>query len=455
MESLMKKDTIKDALGISIAISPKMKKAIRSWYKAYIEESEWLNKDVESLNLPASIASEVARLATVESEINVSGSLRADYINEQLSIIKDNLKEIVETASSVGGVIFKPYIQNRKIMFDYIYQDEMFPFKFDGAGNITGVIFPSYIFKGKTKYTRLEIHDFNSTKYTIENRAFVSRDIRVDTNEIRDLGAPIPLQSVKEWEDLEEKIELEGLEKPLFSYFKIPLANNIDRKSPLGVSVYARAMKDIKKADIQAARIDWEYESKETAIDVDENMLTTDFYGTRVLPKGKERMFRTYSGEAFSESNKIKYFSPDIRDQSFYNGLNNILKRIEFNCGLAYGTLSDPQNVDKTAEEIKASKQRSWQMIHDTQTSLESAIIDLIDCMDSICTIEDLVAVGKIECVCNWSDSVIADADKERQQDMQEVTVGLLPMWKYKMKWQGLTKEEALNEIEDISNIEY
>ena len=40
------------------------------------------------------------------------------------------------------------------------------------------------------------------------------------------------------------------------------------------------------------------------------------------------------------------------RDASFFNGLNQQLRRIEFNSNLAYGTLSDPNNTDKTAEEI-------------------------------------------------------------------------------------------------------
>ena len=45
-------------------------------------------------------------------------------------------------------------------------------------------------------------------------------------------------------------------------------------------------------------------------------------------------------------------FSPDIRSDPLFKGFNAQLKLIEFNCSLAYGTISDPQNVDKTAEEI-------------------------------------------------------------------------------------------------------
>ena len=59
------------------------------------------------------------------------------------------------------------------------------------------------------------------------------------------------------------------------------------------------------------------------------------------------------------DKEQYKVFAPPIRDKSLINGFNAILRRVEFNSGLAYGTLSDLNTVDKTAEEIKTSKQRS------------------------------------------------------------------------------------------------
>lgn len=69
------------------------------------------------------------------------------------------------------------------------------------------------------------------------------------------------------------------------------------------------------------------------------------------LPKGKERLFRMMDFDDDKEQYKV--FAPPIRDKSLINGFNAILRRVEFNSGLAYGTLSDLNTVDKTAEEIK------------------------------------------------------------------------------------------------------
>ena len=62
------------------------------------------------------------------------------------------------------------------------------------------------------------------------------------------------------------------------------------------------------------------------------------------MPKGRERLFRMMDMDDNNE--KYKVYSPAIRDESLFNGMNNILRRIEFNCGLAYGTLSNPEAVE-------------------------------------------------------------------------------------------------------------
>lgn len=450
------KDSIKDALGLSTAIGPKMKQAIRNWYKAYMNDSTWLNKDVKSLNLAATISSEIARLVTIENEIEITGSPRADFIRKQLDYFDINKKIIVELASATGGVVFKPYVSNGMIEIDFVYQDEIIPFRFDGNGEITGIIFPSYSFSGNRKFTRLEIHDFKDGVYRIQNKCFVSKDTYINTNEIRNLGSEVSLTSVDEWKGIVPDVTISGINAPWFSFFRIPIANNIDRKSPLGVSVYARGIEDIRKADIQAMRYDWEFESKETAIETEEDYLSTDIYGTRNLPKGKERMYRLYHKESYNgEQPLFKHFSPDIRDESFARGMDKYFKRIEFNCGLAYGTISDPQNVDKTAEEIKSSKQRSYQLVKDIQGSLEKSIIRLIDIIDDMATAYQLAPLGEYTTSFVWDDSIIVDAEKERMQDLQEVRDGLLPEWKYKVKWQGMTETQAKAELSSNKGITF
>ena len=51
----------------------------------------------------------------------------------------------------------------------------------------------------------------------------------------------------------------------------------------------------------------------------------------------------------------------------------------------------------------------------------------------------------------------MTDTEKQRNIDLQEVNAGLMPEWKYKVKWQGMSEEEAKREVAENSDdgIEY
>lgn len=150
-------------------------------------------------------------------------------------------------------------------------------------------------------------------------------------------------------------------------------------------------------------------------------------------------------------------FSPSLRDENYANGYNNILKRIEFNCGLSYGDLSDPQALEKTAQEIRTSKQRKYATVTAIQTTLQSALEHLVYILNIYAIGLNRSNLKEVELEINWGDSVLVDSETQRAIDMQEVAAGLLPKWRYKMKWQGLTEEQAKAEVneENENGIEY
>ena len=92
-------------------------------------------------------------------------------------------------------------------------------------------------------------------------------------------------------------------------------------------------------------------------------------------------------GGNIGEDGMFHEWTPSLREENILRGLDAILKRIEYACGLAYGTLSDPASVEKTATEIKASKQRTYATVTDTQKALQSALERLIWAMDVWTTI--------------------------------------------------------------------
>ena len=126
------------------------------------------------------------------------------------------------------------------------------------------------------------------------------------------------------------------------------------------------------------------------------------------------------------------------------------MRLIEFDCNLAYGTLSDPNNTDKTAEEIKASKQRSYSFVASCQTALQKALEDLVDAMSFWCDIYNLCPSGPCHLSFVWDDSIVVDSEKERQSDREDVAMGAMALWEYRAKYYGETMEQAKAAIQEI-----
>lgn len=445
---------IKRQLGITIAVSEAMADAQQLWHDMYVGEPPWKDKTTQTLRLPASIAREIARLITIEMQADVSGSARAEWLSAQLQPLLHALRMRTEVAVAHGGMAFKPYIKGDRIIVDCIRADAFFPVSYDDEGSITEAVFVDRKTIGQQYYTRLEHHKLDGTFYTIRNRAFRSHNKAA-------LEMEIPLFSVAEWADLQPETVIENVERPLFSYFRPALANNIDPSSPLGISVYAEAWELIRDADRQYSRYLWEYEGGELAIDA-----STDLFEAKIkrvykkdgtyteevnhrLPKGRERLYRLVGASA-AESGQamgMKAWTPTLRDESYKNGLNAILQLVEFACGLAFGTLSDPQSVDKTATEIRASKQRSYAMIADMQAALESALRQLIDCMDVLATAAGLAPAGAYDASFSWDDSIIVDTDVEFARRMQLTQAGILRPEALYAWYFGCSEEQALEQM--------
>lgn len=447
MNKLLNKGTIQNELKVDIAVTDRMANNIDLWIKLYENRAPWLSKTVKSANLSASIASEIARLVTIEFESEIVNN---DYLNEQYQTVIKNIRRYTEYACAKGGLVFKPYINGSNIEVDYVQADGFYPTAYNSRGEITGAVFVETKVEGEYRYTRLEYHNLTSEGYKITNTAFMSRTAQL-ISDIEDLGKQVPLSAVDDWAGLEPEVTITNVDKPLFCYFKMPGANTIEPSSPLGVSVFSRAIGLIREADKQYSRILWEYEGSELAIDADVDLFTKDRNGNSIMPEGKERLYRKLDMQ--DNNSKWNVFSPAIRDSNLFNGFNQLLRRIEFNCGLAYGTISDVQDVDKTATEIKASKQRSYSTVKDIQNSLQDTLEHLAYVMNVWAVIAGLSDNSDYEMSFNWDDSIIIDKDADLLSMQQDVASGLIRPELYIAKKYGVTEKEALKMMPDTASL--
>ena len=440
----------------STFITDEMATAIDRWAHLYANKAPWLEKHEQSIGLPSSIAREISTLVTLEMQATVSDPsskgaqddksevlTRASFIKKVFDGIMPQIQVHTEYACALGGIVFKPYVSDQTVAIDYVQADDFYPITFNSRGEIRSAIFMERKRTAHEFFTRMERHDLTNEDYIITNRAFRSY---ADN----DIGTEIPLAEVEEWADIQPETHIANVDFPLFAYFKIPQGNIVDKHSQLGVSVFARADSSglLKEADKQWQRFMWEYEGGEMAIDASEDAFkhvrTKNGEMIPVLPEGKERLFRMNGiSTTDNTSELLKTYAPALRDSSYSEGLNNILMRVEDACGLARGTFSDVNDQVRTATELKISRQRSYATVTSIQRSLERSLNTLAKSVDALATLYNLAPAGEYSIAYVWDDSIVVDADAEREKDRTDVHDGLMLPWEYRVKWYGETEEKA------------
>lgn len=457
--------TVENVLHITPTISAQMRDAIELWEDMYKDHSPWLTENIRSLGLPALIASEKARTATIEMDIKITGeNERATFLANNFVKIRQSIREQLEYGIALGGFVIKPYVlqgpDGKYIMeFNYTKACDFYPLSFSPEGRVTEAAFIDRIITKDVVYSKVEYHKLDGTDLYIYNYAFEAKRLVDNTRHQSDLGNPISLTSIPAWASLQPEVKIEGIDTLLFAYFRMPEANTVDLDSPLGASGFSRAVDLIEKADNLYSDLLWEFEGSQLAIDVDitalNPIMTTDKHGNRVqkevLPKLQDRLYR--HSLDLGDDNTYNVFSPTIRDTSIINGLNNQLMRIEDVCAISRGTLSVVSTSEaRTATELKILKQRSFAANADIQKELQHTFETVINIMDKYCDLYEITPAGDYEVAYKWDDSIIVDKDTERQADLLDINAGLMSKVEYRMKWYGETEVQAEQAIEKIND---
>lgn len=423
----------------NLPVDDVMTSNIDLWESIYTDDAPWVDNDkVVSIGIAKTICQTLASQVLSEVEIKIEGngeelSPRAQYLEEQIEKhLLPNLKQKIEKAMATGGMVFRPYINGNDVNIDFCRQGEFVPLGFDDDGKMIDVAFEEHIIDGKITYTRIERQSFDGETDLISNTAYQSKSST--------LGNKIKLEDVDEWKDIDDDV-LFNYDNTMYGYYKVPIANNVDMDSPLGISVFAPAINLIKKADHQFSRLDWEYEGGQMAIDITEDAIIDG-----QMDDTTDRLYRQVDSQ-----DTYKVFNPSLRDTNFQSGLQEYKKNIEDTVGLSRGSISDPTSDVRTATEMRILKQRSYNTLKDNQTALEKALIDLIDAMAFLSQTYQGVD-GEYNITINWNDSVLEDYQTELNRHLQLMDAGIESRVEVRMWAMGETKEvaiEKLNQIDD------
>ena len=442
---------------IESPLSTDMVNALDAWYQMYTNQPSYLSEEVSTLGLPSLICHELARQITLELKWNITGTKRdenaealtnprSEFLKAEFEKCMTKLRERLEQGCAAGGMIIKPYLKGEHLYFDWTMDWSIYPIAFDDEGNLSDVVFRDSYTQGKSFYTRLERHTRAGNDVKITQRAFKS-----STRE--SIGSEVSLTEVPLWAEAQPELLVKNVDGQMFGWFRVAAANNVDPESPMGLSVFSKAMDLIEDADRQYSRLLWEFEASEMAIDVDPQVLrpsgqNRDGSTRYEMPKLNKRLFR---GVDMGQDETYNVFAPTIRDASLLNGLNQILMRVEDQAGLSRGTLSDANAEARTATELRIIRQRSYATIADNQKALETCLRDVIRVMDKYTSLYQLAPEGDYEVSFEWDDSVITDTEQQMNERLTLMNAGVMSKTELREWYFGETKAQATAAIDAIT----
>ena len=319
--NMISRTTMKQVLRESPAITSTMVQKINEWNSMLSGNAYWCKDYVTSLKIEQGICREFADVVLSEMEIKISN----DKLLKLFENAAESLNENLQDGLGLGSFCLKPLGNGQA---EFVTADKFIPVSFGNDEKPNDIVFLDFRDIDDSKYyVRLERHSIKNGFLEITNEAYSS-------SSRYGFDRKIPLESLEAWTGLPEHVAYLGVKEMDFGYYRNPIKNRID-DTPCGVSIFDCAIDLIRKADVQSARIDWEFESGERAIHVDAAAIKREPDGQNGIAKLNKKLYRGIDGE----EGFFKEFSPELRDQNLINGLENYFRQIEFVVGLAFGGL--------------------------------------------------------------------------------------------------------------------
>ena len=456
---IFKKQAEED-FNIQAAEFPEMESLINRCANIYRGMPEWLDdkNNIKTINFAKSVCSETARLATLAIGIQIDGSARATWLQEQIDRVYFQIRHWVEYGCAYGTVFIKPNGES----LDVFTPADVMIVDYDNQ-EIKGIIFKDSYTVGRKYYTRLEYHRFIETTvdsvttypYYVSNRAYVSKSPQ-------SIGDKIDLKQTK-WADLMAdtppilKANGEKLDGPLYGVLRTPQANNIDISTPLGLPIFAEAIEELKDLDIAYSRNAKEILDSKRTVLADERLLMpsgTPLYD--MTPQGTAKRIEAlglpdYVKNVFGNEAESFYqeINPMLNTDTRISGINSLLSQLGYKIGFSNGyfVFNESSGI-QTATGVEAEQQRTVQFIKDVRDKLESCLNDVIYALNVYADLYGLAPVGAYEVNYDFGD-ILYIRENDRARWWQYVTTGKVPAWLYFVKFEGMTEEEARAMVEE------
>lgn len=375
--------------------------------------------------------------------LNEKVAIKAGNYTERLKEILDSnnflvrANQLIEIAFALGTGAFVEYKDgDNNVVIDYIRADMIYPLSWDN-GDITECAFgTTKILNGKeTIY--LQIHRFGKDENGEHSEYYYIDNKYVDVESGEEIVTP---------EYIFECVETES-EKPLFQIVTPNVFNNIDLDSPLGISVYANSLDQLKGCDLI-------YDSYMNEFTLGRKRILVPVSAAKI------QMQKDGVAEPTFDSNDTVYYQMpgdrqsdmtitevdmSIRASEHELGIQRCLDILSLKTGMGTGRYQFDSSGVKTATEVISDKSDLYQNRQKNAIIINAAIVNMAS------AVAFLDSGAEITATVDFDDSIIEDTNTIIDKNIKLVEGGLRSKLTALMEINKCDESEAMKELQRIA----
>jgi len=325
-----------------------------------------------SMGMAKKICEDWANLILNE-KVSIKAGSYEDRLNKILEANNFRVRgnQLLELSYALGTGAFVEYLgADGDVIIDYIRADMIYPLSWDN-GDITECAFGTTRVMGGKERIYLQIHRFGreengerSDEYYIENRY-------IDAQSGDEIDPP---------EEIETLVSTK-YEKPLFQIVSPNICNNIDLGSPLGVSVFANCISQLKGCDLIYDSYINEFilGRKRILVPISSAKMQMQKDGiTAPVFDASDSVYYQMPGDR-QEDLKLTEVDMAIRANEHDLAMQRSLDLLSLKAGMGTGRFQfDSSGGVKTATEVISDKSDLYQNLQRNEIPVKAALINMV-----------------------------------------------------------------------------
>lgn len=391
-----------------------------------------------SLGMAKKVCEDWANLILNE-KVSIKAGSQEKRVNEILERNNFRVKgnALIEIAYALGTGAFVEYLDaSGEVAIDYIRADMIYPLSWENS-SITECAFGSSRMINGKEYIYLQMHRLGNPEDGEDPGRYYIENVYVDAESGKRADLPddiIPLIAT-------------GYDRPLFQVVTPNLFNNIDLDSPMGVSVYANSIAQLKGCDLIYDSYVNEFVLGRKRVLVPISMakmqMAADGVSAPVFDPN-ETVFYQMPADRNSEM-QLTQVDMTIRASEHELGIQRSLDLLSLKVGMGTGRYQFNSSGVKTATEVISDKSDLYQNRQKNALVVKAALVALIK------AIVFLDSGAEVEPGIDFDDSIIEDTNTTIDRNIKLVQAGLRSKLTAIMEINKCSETDAKKELERIA----